>query len=229
MRNAVESVIEVRSLHKSFRTLDAEVVAADDVDLSVARGTIVGLTGPSGSGKSTLLHLIGGLDEPDSGTIVVDGQEITALKPSAKARYRSGIGFVFQRFNLIPALSVIDNVLVPLVPEGVSKDDVARAESLLESVGLGDRHHTLATRLSGGQQQRVAIARALINRPSIVLADEPTGNLDSHTGADIVKFLFRLRAEQDVTMMIATHDTGLARLCDRTVQIRDGRLAADSG
>lgn len=223
-RPTVDSVIEVRGLRKRFHTLDAEIVAADGIDLDIERGSRTALTGPSGSGKSTLLHLIAALDTPDEGSITVDGVEITRLPARRLPAYRSSIGLVFQRFHLLPTLSVLDNVTVPLLPRGVKPADIERARELLDAVGLAGRENQAATKLSGGQQQRVAIARALINRPTIVLADEPTGNLDSHTSEEIVRLLFDLRDEYGTTLLIATHDVDLAKRCDDVVHLRDGRL-----
>ncbi|HEY0951701.1 ABC transporter ATP-binding protein [Nocardioides sp.] len=223
-----EVAISVRGVRKTFRTLDADVVAADGIDVDIPDGAATSLTGPSGSGKSTLLHLIGALDTPDDGTIVVNGQTITRLTPRELARYRRTIGFVFQRFHLLPTLSVLDNVTVPLIPQRMSRQERAdvrmRAEELLDAVGLAGRENSPATKLSGGQQQRVAIARALINHPRIVLADEPTGSLDTHTGEEILQLLFNLRDAFQTTLLIATHDPALAARCDHAIHLRDGRL-----
>ncbi|TDB72174.1 ABC transporter ATP-binding protein [Micromonospora sp. KC723] len=204
----------------------APLVAVNDVSLSIAAGTAVALTGPSGSGKSTLLHLIGAVERSDGGTIDVDGQRVTGLSGGALAAYRRRIGFVFQRFHLLPTLTALDNVMAPLIPFRTAFDKAARARELLAMVGLADRSAALPSRLSGGQQQRVAIARALINRPAVLLADEPTGNLDSQTGTAIVDLLLRLRDEHATTLIMATHDTGIAARCDRVVQMRDGCLTS---
>ncbi|TDB81819.1 ABC transporter ATP-binding protein [Micromonospora sp. KC721] len=204
----------------------APLVAVNDVSLSIAAGTAVALTGPSGSGKSTLLHLIGAVERSDGGTIDVDGQRVTGLSGAALAAYRRRIGFVFQRFHLLPTLTALDNVMAPLIPFRTAFDKAARARELLAMVGLADRSAALPSRLSGGQQQRVAIARALINRPAVLLADEPTGNLDSQTGTAIVDLLLRLRDEHATTLIMATHDTGIAARCDRVVQMRDGCLTS---
>ncbi len=224
MPTSHEPMIRVRGLRKSFETLDATIVAADGIELDVDAGTITALTGPSGSGKSTLLHLIGALDTPDEGTITVDGTEITALTARSLPAYRRRVGFVFQRFNLIPTLSVLDNVLVPLMPQGIGKTEITRGRDLLEAVALEGRDNTLATRLSGGQQQRVAIARALVAAPTLLLADEPTGNLDSATSEEIISLLFALRNDFATTLLIATHDPALATRCDTTVHLRDGQV-----
>ncbi|MDP3894268.1 ABC transporter ATP-binding protein [Nocardioides sp.] len=217
--------ITVRGLCKTFHTIDTEITAAADINLDIDRGSITALTGPSGSGKSTLLHLIGALDTPDAGTITVDGTTITDLPAKRLPDYRRRIGFVFQRFHLLPTLSVLDNVTVPLLPHGLKTEDTDRARALLRTVGLQGRENQPATKLSGGQQQRVAIARALIGKPSIVLADEPTGNLDTHTSEEIIRLLFTLRDDYDTTLVIATHDIDIAKRCDHTIHLRDGHLA----
>jgi putative ABC transport system ATP-binding protein len=203
------------------------IVALDGVDLDIEPGRAVALTGRSGSGKSTLLHLIGALDQPDDGTIAVDGDELGALSRRERAAYRRRIGFVFQRFHLLPALTAVENVMAPTLPYRVGFDREARARELLAAVGLAGREGSLPSRLSGGEQQRVAIARALINEPMIVLADEPTGNLDSRTGSEIIDLLLALKAEHAITIVIATHDTAVASRCDRVVRLLDGRVVED--
>ncbi len=216
--------VQVTDVSKRYRTLDAVVTAADHITIDIAAGSTVALTGPSGSGKSTLLHMIGALDRPDSGSITVNGQQITGLNRRRAADYRAGVGFVFQRFNLLAALTVLDNVLTPALPRR-TKDRAARqgrARELIAAVGLDGRENTLATRLSGGQQQRVAIARALINDPALLLADEPTGNLDTGTGTEIAHLILGLRDRLGTTVVIATHDPVLAERCDRVIHLRDG-------
>jgi putative ABC transport system ATP-binding protein len=222
------SAVRIEDLVKRY-TLDEgiELVAADHVSLSAEPGALVALTGPSGSGKSTLLHLVGGVDGADAGTITVDEREVTALRGDALAAHRRHVGFVFQRFNLLGALTARDNVLAPVVPFKVGFDKAARADELLAAVGLAGRETSLPSRLSGGQQQRVAIARALVWSPGLLLADEPTGNLDSRTGADILDLLLRLRAERGMTILLATHDPVVAARCDRLVRLRDGRITDD--
>ncbi|MEU2287064.1 ABC transporter ATP-binding protein [Streptomyces sp. NPDC013178] len=200
------------------------LVALDAVDLEIGDGEAVAVSGPSGSGKSTVLHLVGGMDRPDEGSIEVDGAELTARRLDA---HRRRIGFVFQRFHLLPALTVLDNVLAPVLPRRVDFDRRARAMELLEAVGLAARADALPSELSGGQQQRVATARALINRPGLLLADEPTGNLDSATGREIIDLLLSLRERYGMTLLLTTHDPEVAVSCDRIVRLHDGRIVAD--
>ena len=220
--------VELRGVSKHYGTGSGQpVAAADDVSFTVEPGGYLALTGASGSGKSTLLHLIGAIERPDAGTILSGGTEVTALRGAALAGYRRTVGFVFQRYNLLPALTALDNVLAPVLPYRTSWDKPARARQLLEAVGLAGRERSLPSRMSGGEQQRVAIARALINTPHLLLADEPTGNLDSHTAAGILDLLTRLRAENPMTVIIATHDPQIAARCDRLIRLRDGAVIDD--
>lgn len=220
-----DPLIEVRGVTKAFPSGDgATLIAVRDVSVTIARGSIVAISGPSGSGKSTLLHLIGALERPDQGFIVVEGVDITKLGQRAAADYRRRTGFVFQQFNLLPILTALDNVTAPLMPVKTTFDKRERAHRLLDAVGLGDRADALVTRLSGGQQQRVAIARALVNEPPLILADEPTGNLDSSTGTSVIDLLFEIRDREGTTILLATHDRDIAARCDRTVVIHDGVL-----
>ncbi|MEV7035900.1 ABC transporter ATP-binding protein [Streptomyces sp. NPDC093272] len=200
------------------------LTALDEVDLEVAAGEVVMLTGPSGAGKSTVLHVTGGMDRPDEGHVEIDGAE---LVPRDLDRHRRRIGFVFQRFHLLPALTALDNVLAPVLPRRVDFDRRARGMELLEAVGLDQRADALPSQLSGGQQQRVAVARALINRPGLLLADEPTGNLDSVIGREIIDLLMSLRERYGMTMLIATHDAEVAANGDRVVRLQDGRITSD--
>jgi putative ABC transport system ATP-binding protein len=200
------------------------VAALDQVSLDFPAGGTTALMGHSGAGKSTLLQLIGGMDLPDSGQVLVDGQ---VLPRRGLDGHRRRVGFVFQRFHLLPALSALDNVLAPVLPYRVPYDRRARARELLAAVGLADRERALPSELSGGQQQRVAIARALIGRPPLLLADEPTGALDSATGQEIVELLLGLRDQYDMTMIIATHNPELAATCDRLIRLADGQVAGD--
>jgi putative ABC transport system ATP-binding protein len=190
----------------------------------IARGRAVAITGPSGSGKSTLLGLLAGLDAPTTGRILVEGIEITALGEDALARLRGEkIGIVFQFFHLLPSLTALENILVPMEIVG-ARDAAVRARRLLVDVGLGDRGHHFPSQLSGGEQQRVAIARALANDPALLLADEPTGNLDTVTGQQIIDLLIDLNRRRGRTMILVTHDAGVASLADDVLMLRDGRL-----
>ncbi|ARU51145.1 ABC transporter [Cellulosimicrobium cellulans] len=201
------------------------LVAVDHVDLDLEPGSLTALTGPSGSGKSTLLHLVGAIERADSGSVRVDEEELVGAPRGRLARYRRRVGFVFQRFHLLPALSVLDNVLVPLLPDRAARSAaVDRARDLIDAVGLAGREHALPGTLSGGQQQRVAIARALVVRPRLLVADEPTGNLDSRTGRAVLDLLLGLREQHPMTVVLSTHDPALARECGRTVQLLDGRV-----
>ena len=221
--------VSLTAVSKTYRSgVGESVKAVDAVTLDIPPGQSLAITGRSGSGKSTLLHLIGAMDVPDEGRITIDGIDIARLRDSERAALRRRIGFVFQRFHLLPALTALDNVLAPVIPYRTDFDKVARARDLLGAVGLADRVKHLPSQLSGGEQQRVAIARALINHPGIVLADEPTGNLDTHTGAEIVAVLDRLRTERGLTLLVATHDASIAASCDRTLVLSDGRIVSDS-
>lgn len=200
------------------------VRALDRVNLDVAAGTSLALAGPSGSGKSTLLNLIGGMDRPDRGRITVGATVLSDLTASAMTRYRRRVGFVFQRFHLLPALSVLDNVLAPVMPRRVDFDAPDRARELLDAVGLADRAHAMPHELSGGQQQRVAIARALLTRPPLVLADEPTGSLDASSGEDVIELMLELHRDHDTTLIIATHNPEVSGRCERHLSVRDGRV-----
>jgi len=213
---------------KAFGTGDERVTAVADVSLEIEPGSLTALTGASGSGKSTLLHLLAAIERPTSGTIEVGSRELSALRGRDLSDYRRSVGLVFQRFNLLPALTVLDNVIAPVLPYRTAFDKQARALQLLAAVGLADRSRAIPSQLSGGQQQRVAIARALVNSPSILLADEPTGNLDSANGQDILRLILDLRVEHGATVIIATHDHGVAAQCERVVTLSDGRLFADT-
>jgi len=219
--------ISLRSVSKRYQLGDGStIVAADDIDLDLEPSTMTTIVGPSGSGKSTLLHLIGAIDRPDGGAIVVGDHDITSLRRNAAADYRASIGFVFQQFHLLTALTAEDNVIAPLVSRKVPFDRHSYARELIAAVGLDGRNASLPSQLSGGQQQRVAIARALIARPGLVLADEPTGNLDSATASDIIALLRRLQRLHGTTLVLATHDPTISAQADRTVHIRDGKLSS---
>jgi putative ABC transport system ATP-binding protein len=218
--------VEAKRLTKVYAPgMPGEVVALKGVDLRIEKGEFVAITGPSGSGKSTLIGLLGCLDTPTSGEIAVNGQSVSALDAVARARLRLlGIGFVFQDFHLLPRLSALDNVALPLIYAGVPSTERRRAaEDMLTRVGLGNRVHHRPRELSGGQQQRVAIARALVNDPAVVLADEPTGALDTATGRDILA-LFEALCREGRTIVLITHDSGIAGRAGRVVNIQDGAL-----
>ena len=220
--------VELHGVSKRYLSNGAGVVALESVSFEVPAGQIVAVMGPSGSGKSTLLHVVGAMDRPDEGRVTVEGRDLTRLSRGEQAAYRRTIGFVFQRFHLLPALSVLDNVAVPVLPFRTPFDKFGRARDLLEAVGLGERGTSFPSRLSGGEQQRVAIARALINEPGLVLADEPTGNLDSTTGAEIMDLLVGLRRDRGLTVIVATHDPLVAARTDRIVRLRDGEVVEDT-
>ena len=219
-------IVQVRDLTMRLTGGGRNVTILDGVTLDVPEHEVLAVTGPSGSGKSTLLGLIAGLDRPTSGSITVDGVDITRLDEDALARLRRDtIGFVFQSFHLIPTLTAAENVAVPLELAGHASAP-ARAAELLEAVGLAGRAGHYPTQLSGGEQQRVALARAVSLRPRLLLADEPTGNLDSTTGAQIIELLLALREEFGATLVLVTHDHALTRHAHRVVRLRDGRLEA---
>src|SRR5438445_4873617 len=195
--------IKLNGVSKRYRTDGTVTRALDAADLNVAGGDLIAITGPSGSGKSTMLHMIGAMDEPDEGSVQVDGLEVTSLSRNDQASYRRRIGFVFQRFHLLPALTVLDNVIAPVLPYRTDFDRFAKGKELLAAVGLAGRGNSLPSRLSGGEQQRVAIARALINDPGLLLADEPTGNMDSETGGEIVQLILNIRRDRGMTVIVA--------------------------
>jgi putative ABC transport system ATP-binding protein len=220
------SQYELEAVGKAFVRGSVVINAVADVDLVIEQGEFVALEGPSGSGKTTLLQLLGALDRPSSGRVQFEGRDLAALADSELdgLRLRS-FGFVFQQFNLIPTLTALENVQAKLAPTGLSYDELRRrSESLLGEVGLGDRASHLPSHLSGGEQQRVAIARALSVEPHVILADEPTGNLDTKTGADIIETLADLAARRGTTIIVATHDVDLADRAPRRLAMRDGRL-----
>ncbi|MGD9875011.1 MAG: ABC transporter ATP-binding protein [Kiritimatiellia bacterium] len=220
-----EVLIEIRGVNKVFDLGKIKVHALKDVDLDVYRGEYLSIMGPSGSGKSTLFNMIGALDKPTSGSIRVAEISLTDLSSRELAYFRGKhIGYIFQTFNLLPAYNAIENVAMPLIFNGWEENKAhARAKEILEQVGLGHRITHRPDELSGGQQQRVAIARALANKPAIILADEPTGNLDLHTGEEIIKLLSQLSRELQVTVISATHDHKMLATSDRILWIKDGR------
>jgi putative ABC transport system ATP-binding protein len=218
-------MIQVENVHKSFRNGAREVHALRGVDCFIDQGQAAFIVGPSGSGKSTLLYLIGALDRPTSGRIVVEGLDLIAMNEvEANAYRRDKIGFVFQSFNLIANLTALENVLVSFMPRGVTPALRGRAVELLNDVGLGDRLDHRPSQLSGGEQQRVAIARALVKDPVVLLADEPTGELDSQTGDEIYKLLRRLQVHRQATLVVVTHDRRFITPDDLVLEIQDGRL-----
>jgi putative ABC transport system ATP-binding protein len=228
MSDTTSKLYELRDVERRFLKGAAEVTALKDVDLDIAAGEIVSIEGPSGSGKSTLLQLLGALDTPTAGTVHFEGQDLSQAKDRTLTEIRSQrIGFVFQQFNLIPTLSAMDNVAIAMAPNHVSKAErKQRATELLTQVGLGPRANHLPSRLSGGEQQRVAIARALANHPEVIVADEPTGNLDSENAGEVMSLLVGLRQQAVVTIIVATHDDEVARHATRRIRIRDGRIAS---
>jgi ABC-type lipoprotein export system ATPase subunit len=224
--NNGEVLLRVAHLEKSYQLGHRSIAVLQGVNLEVGRGEFLAVQGASGAGKSTLLHLLGGLDAPDRGTIWFDNQNLAELSPRLLARCRNlKIGFVFQAYHVLPELDALENVCLPARMARVSAAQAeARGRQLLERVGLGDRLDHRPYELSGGEQQRVALARALINEPELLLADEPTGNLDSHTGHEIIQLLLELRAERQTTLVIATHDPKVAGSAPRIVELVDGQI-----
>jgi len=220
-------MIVVSGVSKTFSAGAHEIRAVDDVSVLFEEGSMTAITGPSGSGKSTLLHIIGAIEKADAGSITVDGRSLTQLRRRQLDAYRRTVGFVFQRYHLLPTLTALDNVLAPVLPYRVGFNKTARARELLDAVGLTGREAALPGQLSGGEQQRVALARALIGRPRLLLADEPSGNLDSRTGEQILDLLVGLRATYGLTMLIATHEHHVAARCDRLIRLRDGQIVDD--
>ena len=223
-----DKAISLHDVDLSLGRGAARVHILKGLSLDIAQGEAVGLVGPSGSGKSTLLMTMAGLERPDSGKILVEGTDLAALDEDGLARFRGRrIGIVFQSFHLIPTMTAIENVALPLELAG-NREAFDRAEAELHAVGLGHRLQHYPSQLSGGEQQRVAIARAIVPNPAILVADEPTGNLDENTGQSIIDLLFALKRDRGATLVLVTHDLNLARLCDRMVRLRSGRIEADS-
>ena len=218
-------MIELRGVSKTVQSGDHPLTILHSLDYAIPSGQFVAIVGPSGSGKSTLLGLLAGLDAPTTGEILIDGVDITRLNEDGLAKLRGEkIGFVFQFFHLVPSLTAFENVLIPMEIAG-RRDAVPRARRLLEEVGLTERAHHYPSQLSGGEQQRIAIARALANDPPILLADEPTGNLDSATGHAVVELLLDINRSRKTTLVIVTHDPELASVADLSIALRDGRVA----
>ena len=218
------AILETHDLRKIYGSGDTEVRALDGVDLTVEKGEFAAVVGTSGSGKSTLLHMLGGLDRPTSGTVTVDGRELSSLKDEALTIFRRRkIGFVFQNYNLVPVLNVYENIVLPIQLDG-GQPDQAYMDQIVETLGLGSKLQNLPNNLSGGQQQRVAIARALAAKPAIILADEPTGNLDSKTSQDVMSLLKVTSQRFSQTIVMITHSEEIAQMADRIIRIEDGRI-----
>ena len=218
------TILETKDLRKVYGSGDTEVRALDGVDLTVEKGEFVAVVGTSGSGKSTLLHMLGGLDRPTGGTVTVDGKELSAMRDEELTIFRRRkIGFVFQNYNLVPVLNVYENIVLPIQLDG-NTPDKAYVERIIETLGLEAKLQNLPNNLSGGQQQRVAIARALAAKPAIILADEPTGNLDSATSLDVMGLLKVTAQKFSQTIVMITHNEELAQMADRIIRIEDGRI-----
>ena len=222
------AIVQTENLTKIYGTGETAVTALDHLSLAVETGEFVAVMGPSGCGKSTLLHLVGGLDRPTAGRVMLDGQDIAQLDDNTLTELRRRkMGFVFQFFNLIPVLTALENAALPLILDGIKPEQAhARATQWLERMGLNDRLHSRPDQLSGGQQQRVAIARALVAEPALILADEPTGNLDSQSGREILDILHRLHEEQGLTVVMVTHDEAIGREARRVIRLKDGKIQA---
>ena len=221
-------VIEIKNLTKTYMMGQVPVEALRGVSLSVQKGEFIAVIGPSGSGKSTLLNMIGALDRPTSGTILINRVDVTTLGDNQLADLRQNVGFVYQTFNLISRLNAIGNVELPLSIVGIPKKERRfKAEVMLKIVGLGDRMHHKPSELSGGERQRVAVARALINNPSFIIMDEPTGNLDTKTGLEIMEFAKKLNREHGITLIIVTHDIEIGNQARRIIRLRDGLIESD--
>jgi putative ABC transport system ATP-binding protein len=225
----VPPLLEARRVRKLYRSAGGEVVALDDVDLTVARGELVAIMGPSGSGKTTLLNCLSGLDDIDAGTVYVEEHNLFAMTDADRTRHRArSMGFIFQAFNLIPVFTAVENVELPLLLRGTAaKEARRRALAMLDRVGLGHRSSHRPNELSGGEQQRVTIARALVGQPAIVWADEPTGNLDSAMADTVIALLCELNAEEDQTIVLVTHDPAVGATAQRLLRMRDGRFVGD--
>ena len=219
--------VQVSELEKTYPSGESELTVLQGVEFSLERGQSLAIVGPSGSGKTTLLGLCAGLDVPTAGSIQLLGTQLEALDEDGRASFRGeNVGFVFQNFQLIPTLTALENVAVPLELRGITASD-ERARALLDKVGLAERLNHYPIQLSGGEQQRVALARAFINQPAILFADEPTGNLDGSNGSHIIDLLFELNAQQQTTLVLVTHDLGLAAMCDQQLSLKNGRIVAN--
>ena len=220
-----EEIIKLNNVHKDYQMGDSIIRALDGVDASIRKGDFIAIVGPSGSGKSTMMNMVGALDLATKGEIFLDGRDIEHLEESELAQIRGRkIGFVFQTFNLIPTLTALDNVMLPMLFQGISREErVNRGKELMKKVGLSERMYHLPSELSGGQRQRVAIARALANDPEVILADEPTGNLDSKTGKEILDMFIKLNKEGK-TIIVVTHDSDIAKHARKVLKMKDGKL-----
>jgi len=227
-RTSTTDTLQVENLGKRVRLPDGELIILEDIGFRIRRGDTVAIVGASGSGKSTLLSLLAGLDTPSSGRVLLDGAPLSALDEDGRARVRGEkVGFVFQSFQLLPSLTALENVMLPLELRGDAQVE-APAKQILEKVGLGERLGHYPRQLSGGEQQRVALARAFVTAPSLLFADEPTGNLDTHTGQAIIELLFALNADAGTTLVLVTHDEHLASRCKRLLRLDSGRLVNDA-
>jgi putative ABC transport system ATP-binding protein len=224
-------LISLKNLTRDYKSGERTVHALEGVSLEIARHEFVAVSGPSGCGKSTLIHLLAGLDHPTSGEVFVDGLALHTADDAALTQFRRRqVGLVFQFFNLLPTMNVLENVSLPLLLQGVPPaESERRAAELIELVGLSPRAHHFIHQLSGGEQQRTAIARALVHRPSLVIADEPTGNLDSHSAASVMELLTRIGGDAVTTLIVVTHSEEVARVASRRIQMRDGKIVGDSG
>lgn len=224
LRGVSEAMIETRDLHRSYRIGKKSIEVLHGIDLSIAKGEKVFLCGPSGAGKTTLLYTLAGLERPERGSVHIAGTDLYSLGRKAQAKFRNqSIGYVFQNYHLLPELTAVENVAVPGAIAGINRTEEALVA--LERVGLKDRADHLPAEMSGGEQQRVAIARAIVNQPAVLFADEPTGNLDSNTSKEIMEILLKLADEHHVTLIVVTHDQNLAKVGDRTLIIKDGKIS----
>lgn len=221
----MSEILAVEEVHKAYHIGRRKVEVLHGVSLKVQRGETLSIMGASGSGKSTLLHILGGLDRPDSGDVLFNGNSLVSMKPARRAAFRAGrCGFIFQSYHLLPELDVLQNVMLPAMAMRTKKDARARAVHLLDQVGLSGRMDHRPQELSGGEQQRAAMARALMNEPDLILADEPTGNLDSHTGENLLHKLFDLAQSEQRTLILVTHNQDVAGRCQRELLLKDGQL-----